>query len=519
MKSITIHLIIVFLLSLVNTASYCQSPILLWQKALGGTDYDQAESIQQTFDGGYIVAGISTSVNGDVTGNHGFGDAWIVKLDTAATIEWQHSYGGSADDGAFAIEQTSDSGYIVAATSTSNNGDVTGNHGGVDCWIFKINSTGALEWQKSYGGSSIEIPYDIHSTNDHGFIFAGYTNSNNGDITLNHGFDDYWIVKTDSAGNIQWQKSFGGSDQDHALSVQQTTDGGYLAGGFSNSLNGDVTLNNGSYDYWIIKLDSAGSLLWQQSLGGSLDDKGQCLALCADGGFVISGFTASSDSDVTFNHGYEDLWMVKFDSSGLIQWEKSFGGSGVDQAYSIKQITDGGYIAAGSSYSLDGDVTGNHGGYDYWVLKTDSAGALEWEKSLGGSSVEEAYCIRAADSNAFIIAGGTLSNDGDVTGNHGDFDYWITKINSNTSTGTDPSAISNNELKIYPNPAHDYLNIQRSSSLHLKIKISDTLGNSLAETFAGNIQKLDTHLLPAGLFIIEVTNEKGETARKKFIKN
>src|SRR6185436_2258986 len=285
-------------------------------------------------------------------------------------------------------------------TSTSNNGDVTGNHGGVDCWIFKINSTGALEWQKSYGGSSIEIPYDIHSTNDHGFIFAGYTNSNNGDITLNHGFDDYWIVKTDSAGNIQWQKSFGGSDQDHALSVQQTTDGGYLAGGFSNSLNGDVTLNNGSYDYWIIKLDSAGSLLWQQSLGGSLDDKGQCLALCADGGFVISGFTASSDSDVTFNHGYEDLWMVKFDSSGLIQWEKSFGGSGVDQAYSIKQITDGGYIAAGSSYSLDGDVTGNHGGYDYWVLKTDSAGALEWEKSLGGSSVEEAYCIRAADSNA-----------------------------------------------------------------------------------------------------------------------
>ena len=497
-----------------NEINYAQAPSIQWQKSLGGTNYEQAESVKQTFDGGYIVAGISTSTNGNVTGNHGFGDFWIVKLTPSGTIDWQHSYGGSGDDGAFSIEQLPDSGYIIAGSSVSTNGNVTGNHGALDFWIVRIDKAGILLWQKSLGGSSDEIPYDIHHTTDNGFIVAGYTNSNNGNVTTNHGFNDYWIVKLDSAGGIAWQKSYGGTDDDKAYSVQQTSDGGYVACGYTRSIDGDVTNNHGDYDYWVIKLDSAGTLQWQHALGGSLDDKAHSVSQTFDGGFIVSGFTASSDSDVTFNHGFEDLWMVKLDSAGTIQWEKSLGGSGVDQAYFIKQTSDSGFIAAGSSYSLDGDVTGNHGGYDYWVVKTDSMGTIEWDKSLGGTSVEEAYCIEQTDSGGYIIAGGTLSNDGDVTNNHGDFDYWIVKLDSTMTTGID-SDKDVHSFNVYPNPSSTFITFTTKENLDGLIQINDMRGRKIiSKKLTMADEKIDLSDFANGIYTVQLISEKNTETRK-----
>ena len=229
-------------------------PVISWQKSLGGSGYDRATSIQQTSDGGYIVAGNSSSIDEDVTGNHGNSDYWIVKLNSVGSIVWQKSLGGSGNDSATSIQQTSDGFYIVAGSSSSINGDVTGNHGGVDYWIVKLDSLGSILWQKSLGGSGNDYAQSIQQTSDGGYIVAGYSTSINGDVTGNHGNSDYWIVKLNHVGSIVWQKSLGGSGFDYAWSIQQTSDGGHIVAGYSTSINGDVTGNHGDYDSWIVKL-------------------------------------------------------------------------------------------------------------------------------------------------------------------------------------------------------------------------------------------------------------------------
>jgi hypothetical protein len=231
------------------------SGALQWQKCLGGSGEDGASSIKQTSDGGYIAAGFSQSNDGDVSGNHGSYDDWIVKLNNSGTIQWQNSIGGSGDDGANSIQPTSDSGYIVAGYSTSNDGDVSGNHGSYDRWLVKLDSTGGIQWQRSLGGSDVENAQSVEQTSDGGYIAAGHSNSNDGDVTGNHGAEEYWISKLNSSGNFQWQKCFGGSNNDVANSIKETSDHGYIIGGYSNSDDGDVSGNQGSYDSWIVKLN------------------------------------------------------------------------------------------------------------------------------------------------------------------------------------------------------------------------------------------------------------------------
>jgi len=170
---------------------------------------------------------------------------------------------------------------------------------------------------------------------------------------------NYWIVKLDGSGNIQWQKSLGGINEENAFSIQQTADGGFIVAGFTQSNNGDVSGNHGFSDYWVVKLDGSGNIEWQKSLGGSGDENASSIRQTTDGGFIVAGFTASNDGDVSGNHGSRDYWIIKLDGSGNIQWQKSFGGSGDEDASSIRQTADGGFIVAGGTLSNDGDVSGN----------------------------------------------------------------------------------------------------------------------------------------------------------------
>ncbi len=408
-------------------------PSIEWQKSLGGSSTDYARSIQQTSDGGYIVAGYSASMDGDVTGNHG-GDFWIVKLNSGGSIQWQKSLGGSTFDGASSIQQTNDGGYIVAGWSRSNDGDVTGHHGSTDStdlWIVKLNSGGSIEWQKCFGGSAHDGASSIQQTSDGGYIIAASADSKDGDVTGHHGYDDYWIVKLNSGGAIEWQKSLGGSSGDYARSIQQTSDGSYIVAGSSNSKDGDVTGSHGISDYWIVKLNSGGSIQWQKSLGGSNIDAAESIQQTSDGGYIVAGLSRSIDGDVTGHHGSSDsidYWIVKLNSDGAIRWQKSIGGSRSDIAYSIQQTSDGGYIVAGESDSHDGDVTGNLGNIDSWIVKLSSGGAIEWQKSLGGSNGDYAHSILQTSDGGYILAGESYSNDGDVTGNHRGYDFWIVKL-------------------------------------------------------------------------------------------
>ena len=197
---------VIFVFSLFLSEVWAQASTIQWQKCLGGTGVDKAYSIKQATDGGYIVDGLSYSFDGDVTGNHGNGDFWIVKLDTVGNIEWQKSFGGGYGDIAYSIQQTVDGGYIVAGLSYSFNGDVIGNHDGGDCWIVKLDSVGNIEWQKCLGGTLDDQAHSVQQTTDSGYIVAGSSWSSDGDVTDHHGtnsYADFWIVKLDSAGNIE----------------------------------------------------------------------------------------------------------------------------------------------------------------------------------------------------------------------------------------------------------------------------------------------------------------------------
>jgi len=411
-------------------------PSIQWQKSLGGSGVDYGGPIQQTNDGGFIVAGRPKSNDGDVSVNYGFEDYWIVKLNDIGTIEWQKSLGGTASEIPQSILQTTDGGYIVAGFSRSNDGDVSGNHGSADCWVVKLTSIGTIEWQKSLGGSGYESAISIQQTNEGGYILTGYSNSNDGDVSGNHGNDDFWVAKLSIMGTIEWQKSLGGSSYDYGYSIEQTNDGGYILSGTSLSNDGDVSGNHNSQDCWVVKLTGVGTIEWQKSLGGSSADSGGPIQQTNDGGYIFAGMSSSNDGDVSGNHGGLDYWIVKLTSIGAIEWQKSLGGAGYEDLQSIQQSIGGGYIITGYSDSNDGDVTGNHGSLDYWLVKLNNTGTIEWQKSLGGSLPEYANSIIQTNDGGFIVSGTSSSNDGDVSGNHStddnvtSYDCWLVKLNT-----------------------------------------------------------------------------------------
>jgi hypothetical protein len=418
------------------------APDIQWEKSLGGSDDDEAMGTQQTYDGGYIVAGYTKSTDGDITINHGGYDFFIVKLDATGSIQWKKTLGGTGDDYAYAIRQTNDSGYIVVGSSNSNDGDVTGNHGDYDFWVVKLDSAGNITWEKSFGGTGRDEATAVQQTTDSGYIVAGISWSNNGDVTGNHGMDDMWVIKLDANGNMQWEKSYGGGTDDAARSIEQTAEGGFIIGGFTNSKNGDAVGARGFWEYWIVKVDVVGNIQWQKSYGGQTADTDDsflhCIRQTTDGGYIISGESSGVDGDVTGNHGNFDFWILKLDGAGNIQWKKCCGGSSTDGTnYScIQQTNDSGYVFAGGAGSDDGDVTGNHGGFDVWVVKIDGNGNIQWKKCYGGKHGDVATWIQQTRDGEYIIAGGSYSYDDDVTGHHGDtipsqaglMDYWIVKL-------------------------------------------------------------------------------------------
>jgi hypothetical protein len=413
-----------------NTGIHPFAPFISWQKSLGGTGDDWYSSLEQTTDGGYIAAGYSYSNDGDVTGNHGGADYWIARLDSSGIMQWQKSLGGTNSDFADEILQTSDGGFIVAGYSGSFNGDLTVNHGANDYWVVKLDVSGNIQWQKSLGGTAYDNATAIQETADGGFIVSGNSNSNNGDVTGNHGLLDYWLVKLDSSGSLQWQKSLGGSNYDFPEEILQTSDGGFIVTGYSSSNDGDVTGYHGGGDTWVVKLDITGNIEWQKSLGGSGEDEGYSIEETADGGFIAAGYSTSNDGDVSGHHGNYDYWVVKLDITGNIEWQKSLGGDDADFGTSIIQTTDGGFIVAGYSSSNDGDVSGNHGAADYWIVKLNGFGSIDWQKSVGGSNDDYGQAFQQTANGGYMIGGSSFSNDGNVSGNDGSLDYWILRLDS-----------------------------------------------------------------------------------------
>ncbi len=412
--------------------SQTQTPYLEWEQTYGGSSNDYLYSIIQTSNGGYLLGGETTSNDGDVqSGNHGDSDYWVVKIDANGTVEWERTYGGTSSERVNTIISTFDGGYILGGITFSNDGDVqSGNHGGWDFWIVKIDSNGTIEWEQTYGGSNrTDYLKSIIQTSDGGYILGGVTASNDGDVQSgNQGGVDSWIVKIDSSGIIEWEQTYGGSKWEYLSSIILTSDGGYLLGGETGSQ--DIGFQFGNC--WIVKIDSSGIIEWEQTYGGSKWEYLSSIIPTSDGGYLLGGGTESNDGDVqSGNHGNEDYWVVKIDSSGIIEWEQTYGGTDQEHLFFTIPASDGGYLLGGGTKSNDGDVqSGNHGDSDYWIVKIDSTGTIEWEQTYGGSDWEWLQSAIHTSGGGYLLGGYTFSDNGDIqSGNHGKVDYWVVKIN------------------------------------------------------------------------------------------
>ena len=430
---------ITFLLLFLFISSFSQE--IEWQNTIGGSLNDNCTSILQSADGGYLVGGSSISnISVDKTEDClGIRDYWIVKVDSQGIIQWQNTIGGDNNDFLQSLDQTIDGGYILGGYSWSSiTGDKTEFMGGSDYWILKTDGAGNIQWQNTIGGNDLDNFFSIEHTVDGGYILGGYSLSNiSGDKIENSvGEQDYWIVKTDSLGLLQWQNTIGGNLKDNLNFIEQTNDGGYIIGGYSESnVSGDKAENSlGYYDYWIIKTDSIGNIQWQNTVGGSFDDELKSVHQTDDGGYILGG---ESWSDLTGDKtekriGGVDFWVVKIDSIGDIQWQNTIGGSNNDYLNSIQLTTDGGYILGGYSRSnISGDKSENSiGGYDYWIVKIDELGKVQWDNTIGGNLDDNLYSIEQTADGGIILGGSSQSFiSGDKTENcYGVTDYWILKI-------------------------------------------------------------------------------------------
>jgi len=361
-----------------------------FEKTFGGNSEDWAFSIHQTTDRGYIVAGFTSSLGA------GFSDAYVLKIDSNGKSEWQQTFGGNYYDYASSIHQTTDDGYIVAGYTWSFGA------GGYDVYILKLNSNGALIWQKTFGGGLDDKAYSIQQTTDGGYIVAGETYSSGA------GGCDIYVLKLNSNGTLIWQKTFGENGDDRAYSIQQTTDGGYIVAGETYSSGAD------GCDIYVLKLNPDGEMVWQQTFGGNGDDAALSIQQTADDGYIVAGYTS-----VLLADGFDvsNAYILKLGSSGNPAWQKVLGGEYSSYAYSAQQTTDGGYIVGGATTSFAGDG-------DVYVLKLNSDGEMVWQKTFGESGDDAAYSIQQTTDSGYIVAGHTNSFGA------GSYDVYILKLNS-----------------------------------------------------------------------------------------
>jgi hypothetical protein len=416
-----------------------------WLQTLGGSQEDTAQDIALTSDGGYAIVGFTESINGDITDHISEqNDYWVARIDTDGNLLWSKTYGGTADDRGEAIKATSDGGFIITGYSRSNDEDVTTNDGFYDQWIVKLDASGNIEWEKSFGFSGSDQSFDIIQTSDGGYFTTGFLditasggqgsfgkpNASNGSFTNpEHGVGEYWCHKLDANGTITWSRYFGGTNNDRSYSTLETNDNNFIIAGSSESDDFDITDSQGSYDFWVVKLSNTGDLIWQQSYGGTGIEIGYDIAKTSDGNYIVVGDTRSADGDISNFKGSADFWVIKVsDTDGSLLWERTYGGSDFESARAITALQAGGFAIVGSTKSNSGDVNSNYGQNDFWVIKIGDNGNLLWEKNFGGSQLDIAHGILETTDEKLIVAGNTQSADGDISINKGIKDALVIKI-------------------------------------------------------------------------------------------
>ena len=368
----------------VDEAKSSEPPTVEWDRTYGTASEEQARHMIQTSDSGYVIAGYNIEWVPMREGGHDF---WLVKTDMHGNTEWSQTYEVYIAAYSEPVIQTSDGGYAI-----------TGQGEGYDLWLIKTDALGNIEWARSYGGDDNYYAGSVIQTDDGGYAIAGKKGS------FYAGEQDVWLAKTDASGNVEWDRTYGGSNNDIQYSLIQTSDGGYAVAGATNSYGA------GSYDAWLFKTDPTGNIEWSEVYGGAGGENAISLIETSEGGYALAGLTDS------YGAGSDDFWLIKTDSAGKAEWNRTYGGDNYDHAWSVAQTRDGGYALAGDTKSFGA------GGYDFWLVKTDASGGMQWSQAYGGTGFDHALSVVQTDDGGYALAGYTASFGA------GSYDFWLVKL-------------------------------------------------------------------------------------------
>lgn len=517
-----------------------------WRKALGGGKTEKGTIVHQTSDGGYIVGGITASSNGDVKGfRGGEGDIWVVKLNADGNLLWQKPIGGSAlDEITTVLELPNSGGFIVGGTTSSANGDVTGFHGGKDYLVAKLSTDGRLIWSKVYGGSGTDQLHQIQLAADGGFVVAGVTWSNavnDGDVEGFRGGSDIWIIKLDDSGKVLNKAIFGSSGLENWMTLQRTSDGGYVMGceGGSKAANGDFTANAGAYGILLVRMDGALTVQWKtlfssKSSGSIL----RGLKQTTDGGFIVGGSSGSASVPGNTYGGNGDAWLAKVAGNGIVQWQRLIGGAVQEEVIQLQETADGGYAATIMEFVKNSTPADQ----DVMVAKLNATGELLWKGSYGGKSIDwlaagtgsvgtllyqnmilEALWpdnkIQAEDKGYFFAVS---TQSAELPGFHVSrfgtpYDIWVVKLKAAASytTAVPVTELIDLQHRAYPNPFTTRATIlfQAETNGPATVELYDAKGTRVATVFKGTVKAGSTYTfsvgeaaLPRGIYTYRVMN-------------
>ena len=515
-------LIILFLFAIAYHSSVLsQNFEIVWQQCYGGSQEEGARDILKV-NGGYFIVGATYSNDGDISFNQGSSDAWLLKIDSVGNILWEKTYGGSNGEFWGRILPAPDNCYYLLGASGSWDGDISYDPypGSNDLWIAKIDSVGNLIWEKIIGGWMIDMIESAALAGDGGVVVFGWTGSQDGEVTVNYGMYDMWLVKLNSDGDIEWDKSFGTDDFDYGHAIISTSDGGFLIGGTSTiGSGGNLTCVPYSLKAMaiLIKLDSMGNIEWQNCYGGSGHDAIWGMQEIIDG-YILVGLGGSNDGDLAGSgwHAMSDIWVIKTDFYGNIIWQRCYGGSRFESALNIFSTTDNHFVIIGATQSQDGDITNNHSimesNYDIWVFKINNVGDIITQKCFGGIGNDfiMSGALQKSDNNYIIAAYTNYGPSFDVGctpyGGNGDIDYWVFEIMLDDTANVIEPVAGERGLWVYPNPASQWVAFNYTlpaNAYQGEIKIVDAKGaaiTSFTVTGAQGQQVWDTRSIKPGVY-------------------
>jgi len=423
-----------FALLLTPFLSVAQQPILHWARTYGGSSTEIPYRIIPTADGGSLVGGFTQSKDEDVQphSNRDYWDLWLAKLDACGNLQWERSYGGSEYETARDMVQTPDGGYLVLGETNSSDGGVIQGYANTrDIWLLKLDAQGNLVWQKRYGGTGLDIGNRIIALDDGNYLIAGSTSSQDGDIQNNHGgggYTDGLLLRINPQGNILWSRCYGGSKNEELFDLQVINNRIYAAG-YANSTDGDIPANQRNYDVWLLCIELNGNIAFSKVYGGAQNDVAYSMTRGTDNTLTLAGYTTSSDGDVSDPKGSQDFWILNTDLNGTLRWQRTAGGGDAEYANAIITDRDGGYLVGGVTYSTDGEISGARGEGDYWLLKLDASGRPLWNQIYGGSENDQLRSMfYHPQRDEYYLAGETSSSDGEAGELKGEADFGVIKL-------------------------------------------------------------------------------------------